>query len=291
MPNFTSADGVRAYGAALDFLARRYSGPPERAVHGRIHHWILHNEVDAGWVWTNAGEKTAAQYMDLYHKSMRMAHLIARQYDPHARAFISLTHHWAKAGEPRFYTARGQLDLLLDFSRAEGDFNWGIAHHPYPQDLFNPRVWEDDQATASMDTPKITFKNIEVLDRWVNQPRAMYLGKHRRTVHLSEQGLNSRDYSEKSLRDQAAGMAYAWKKVKNLDSIEVFHYHNWIDHPAEGGLRIGLRKFPDDPGEPLGKKPIWHVYRALATEGEDAAVDFAKKVIGIRDWSEVGDPR
>jgi hypothetical protein len=291
MPNFTSADGARAYAAAMDFLARRYSGPPESAVHGRIHHWILHNEVDAGWIWTNAGKKTAAQYMDLYHKSMRTAHLIARQYDPHAKAFISLTHHWAKAGEPKFYAGREMLDLLLDFSRAEGDFDWAIAYHPYPQDLFNPRVWEDNQATASMDTAKITFKNIEVLDRWVNQPRTMYLGKHGRTVHLSEQGLNSRDYSEKSLREQAAGMAYAWKKIKNLDSIEVFHYHNWTDHRDEGGLRIGLRKFPDDRDEPLGKKPIWQVYRALGTDGEDAAVDFAKQVIGIRDWSEMGGPR
>jgi hypothetical protein len=284
MPNVTTAEGVNAYAAALEFLARRYSGPHAP---GRIHHWIMHNEVDAGWVWTNAGEKTAAQYMDLYHKSMRIAHLIARQYDPHARAFISLTHHWAKPGEPRFHAARDMLDLLLDFSRAEGDFEWALAHHPYPQDLFNPRVWEDDHANHSFDTHKITFKNIEVLDAWVRQPRAMYLGKHRRTVHLSEQGLNSRDYSAKSLADQAAGMAYAWNKIKHLDSIEMFHYHNWMDHPAEGGLRIGLRKFPADREDPMGAKPVWHVYKALATPNEDAATAFAKLIVGVGDWAEI----
>jgi hypothetical protein len=287
MPNVGSADGVRAYAAALDFLARRYGGPRGQAKHGRIHHWIMHNEVDAGWVWTNAGIKTAPRYMDLYQKSMRMAHLIARQYDPHAKAFISLTHHWARTTERHSYPSRDLLELLLDFSKAEGDFDWAIAHHPYPQDLFNPRVWENDQATGSFDTPKITFKNIEVLDAWVNRPRAMFLGKHRRTIHLSEQGLNSRDYSAKSSREQAAGMAYAWNKVKGLDSIEAFQYHNWIDNRGEGGLRIGLRRFADDEDDPLGKKPIWDVYRALGTADEAAATEFAKSIVGVRDWSEI----
>ena len=115
----------------------------------------------------------------------------------------------------------------------------------------------------------------------------MYLGEHRRTVHLSEQGLNSRDYSAKSLADQAAGMAYAWNKIKHLESIEIFHYHNWMDHPGEGGLRIGLRKFPDNKDDPMGKKPIWHVYKALGTPDEDNATNFAKEAIGIRDWADI----
>jgi hypothetical protein len=82
-------------------------------------------------------------------------------------------------------------------------------------------------------------------------------------------------------------MAYAWNKIRDLPSIEVFHYHNWIDHRGEGGLRIGLRRFRDDKEDPAGKKPIWHVYRALGTPDEAKATEFAKQVIGIRDWNEV----
>ena len=104
---------------------------------------------------------------------------------------------------------------------------------------------------------------------------------------MSEQGLNSPDYSEKSLQEQAAGMAYAWEKLKDLENIELFHYHNWIDNRAEGGLRIGLRKFPDEPGDPLGKKPIWFVYQAAGTDKEEAATDFAKPMVGVLDWSQV----
>ncbi|MBR4757048.1 MAG: hypothetical protein IK076_08915, partial [Bacteroidales bacterium] len=41
MPNMTSAEGVNAYAAVLDFLAERYS----TGEHGRINNWIVHNEV------------------------------------------------------------------------------------------------------------------------------------------------------------------------------------------------------------------------------------------------------
>ena len=284
MPNVSSEDGLTAYAAALDYLAHRYSRPDTK--YGRIHHWILHNEVNAGWIWTNAGEKTPLLYTDLYQRSMRVAHLIARQYDSHSKAFISLEHHW-NIRPTHIYAGREILDLLLDFSAAEGDFDWAIAYHPYPQNLFDPRVWADTEAVFTFDTPKITYKNLEVLDAWVRQPRARFLGKTLRTVHLAEQGLNSMDYTEKSLRDQAAGMAYAWNKYKDLTTIEVFDYHNWVDNRGEGGLRIGLRRFPDDKDEPLGKKPIWYVYQALGTAREAEVTAFAKPIIGIKDWSEV----
>lgn len=283
MPDVSSEAGLQAYAAGLNFLAERYSRPDGK--YGRIHHWIMHNEVNAGWIWTNAGEKTPLLYMDLYHKSMRAAQLIARQYDPNSKAFISLEHHWLSPNS-RIYAGRELMDLLLDFSHTEGDFDWALAFHPYPQNLFVPRVWEDNEVKFSFDTPKITFKNLEVLDAWMKQPRAAFAG-HPRVVHLTEQGLNSPDYSEKSLQDQAAGMAFAWNKYKKLSTIEVFHYHNWVDNRGEGGLRIGLRRFPDDAEQPLGKKPIWFVYQALGTDKEEAATAFAKPIIGIQSWAEV----
>ncbi len=284
MPNLTTPEGVRYYAAALDFLAERWSRPDGRF--GRVHHWIMHNEVDAGWVWTNAGPKTLPLYLDLYHRSMRLGHLIARQYDARAKAFISLTHHWTWAYDPRFFGSKEVLESLARYSTKEGDFDWGIAFHPYPQDLRNPRCWEDQKVDYTFETPLITFKNLEVLAAWVARPDQQYRGARRRTVHLSEQGPNSPDYSATSLRDQAACMAYAWQKLKSLNAIEAFQYHNWIDNRDEGGLRIGLRKFPDDEfkGE---AKPVWHVFEKLDTPEEDAACAFALEVVGVKRWDEV----
>ncbi len=285
MANMTSAEGVEYYAAAIDFLAKRYNTNDNR--YGRIHHWIVHNEVDAGWVWTNMGEKHPQLFMDTYHKSMRLIHNIARQYNPYSKAFISLTHFWAWTEDKHFYHSDELLDMLLTYSKREGDFEWAIAHHPYPQSLFEPKSWQDDKAEFHMKTPIISFKNIEVLDAWVKQPATMFQGKTRRTVFLSEQGPNSKDYSPQNLQEQAASMAYVWKKMDVLDGIDAFQFHNWIDNRGEGGLRIGLRRFPDDAEDPLGKKPVWYVFRDIGTPREETGTAFAKKIIEITDWNEV----
>lgn len=284
MANVTSEEGVLHYAALLHFLAERYMRPG--LPFGRLHHWIVHNEVDAGWTWTNCGEKPPLLYVDQYHKSMRIAQLIARQFDAGARAYASLTHYWTETASVRYTPSREILRHLLGFSRVEGDFDWGIAYHPYPESLREPKTWLDRRALFRYDTPLITFKNIEVLDAWVRLPENRFLGRTIRSVHLSEQGPNSPDYSEKALAEQAASMAYVWKKLQRLDAIEGFQYHNWIDNRHEGGLRIGLRRFPDDPDEPSGAKPVWHVYRALGTPEEERACAPYLPVTGLKTWDE-----
>ena len=281
MPNVLSADAVEFYGAILNLMAERWSHSD--SVRGRVHHWIMHNEVDVGRVWTNAGEKTDIEYVDLYVRSMRLMDLIIQQYDPHSHVFVTLTHHWAEKGRDEYYGSKRILKLLTDFCRVEGDFSWGLAYHPYPQSLLNPRTWEDKQATFDFNTKKITPRNLEVLDAYMKLPELRYRGEVR-PVHLSENGFNSKDYSAKVLEDQAAGMALAWKKLSSLSSIETWHYHNWIDNRKEEGLRIGLRKFPDDVEDPLGKKPIWYLYQSLSTPNESAVIDPYLKTIGATDW-------
>ncbi len=126
-----------------------------------------------------------------------------------------------------------------------------------------------------------------MLDAWAQLQRVRFKGETPREIQLSEQGLNSRDYSDKALADQAAGLAYAWKKIRPLKTITAFQYHLWADNRGEGGLRLGLRKFGDDPQDPFGKKPSWHVYRALETDREAPATDFAKPIVGVKDWNEI----
>lgn len=285
MPNFTTQAGVEAYGAVMSFLAERYGKP--NGEHGRIHHWILHNEINSGFYWTSAGRKSVVTYMDAYQKSMRLTKILVSQHDPLAKPLISLDHSWTDLPDPRSYAGKEMLELLSACSKKEGDYQWGIAFHPYAQDLREPKTWKDDKATFAMNTKIISFKNLEVLNAWAQLPQVCFQGNEPREIQLTEQGLNSPDYSEKSLLEQAAGMAYAWKKVQPLKTITAFHYHLWADDHSEGGLRLGLRKYGDDPQDPHGKKPIWHLFKALGTDQENEAAAFALPIIGIKDWSEV----
>lgn len=282
MPDMLSRRGVEAYAATMTFLCERYSSDE----HGRIHHWIIHNEIQNGFYWTNAGDRRMLSYMNLYQKSMRTVYNIARQFDPHAQVLVSMDHDWNRKSNKRSYEGRDLLNYLVDFCRQEGDFQWAVAFHPYPQDINNPRTWEDDQATFRFDTPFLTPKNLEVLDAWVELPEVLYRGQPRE-IHFTEQGLNSPDYSEKSLRDQAAGMVYTWEKIAHLKHAKCYYYHLWADDPGEGGLRLGLRRFADFKENPLGKKPIWEVVRAFETPDWNRVRESYKPTLGISDWSQI----
>ena len=282
MPNLAEPKAVNVYASVLDFLSERYS----TSTYGRIHHWIMHNEVDAAKEWTNMGDQPEWRYMDEYVKSMRICHNIVHQYYSNASVLISLTHSWAKAENQ--YASKSLLEDLCKFSAAEGDFMWGVAHHPYPQSLMKPEFWKDDtSATYSADSPYCTFRNLEVISDWMMNTSHWYKGSQKRILFLSENGTNSPSYSAEDLAKQAAGAAWAWKKVSRLDGIDAMQWHNWRDNRAEGGLRIGLRRFSDDTDDPSGPKPAWYVWQAAGTSSESAVLDQYLPVIGVNSWNEI----
>lgn len=277
MPNMTTVESTQCYAAALDFLAQRYSDPDMR-----IAHWIIHNEVDGGIHWTNMGDKPIATFMDTYLRSMRMCYNIVHQYDQHSEVFISFSHGWNIAAGGGWYKVKDMLDLMNQFSKAEGDFFWSLACHSYPAQLGNPCTWDDAQATFSMDTEYVTLKNLEVLDKWVGISQNQYKGNIRRSVWLSEAGTCSPSYEDKDLQDQAAGFAYGWKKINALDGINGIQWHSWFDHLGDG-VPLGLRKYSDE--EYKGEaKPVWTTYQKAGTDEEDDYFKQYLERIGIESW-------
>jgi len=276
MANVVEEKGWTVYAAALDVLARRYLRPDRR--YGRITHWIMHNEVDAGWIWTNAGEKPVHTYLDLYYRSMRTAHGVIRRHGDAGDVLISLTHYWTRRHNSKCYPPKDMIDILARRTSVEGDFSWGLAYHPYPQDLRDPRTWLDRDATLDFETKLVTPKNLEVLDAYMRRDEMLYRDSVR-TIVLFEQGSNSPRHDEKSYRDQAAGLVYTWLKVEALDSLESYVHHRWMDHPKEGGLNLGLRRRASGPDPDEGRKPAWEVYRKLTTPEQAEAVRWARTVI------------
>jgi hypothetical protein len=139
-----------------------------------------------------------------------------------------------------------------------------------------------------LNTTRITFKNLEALDAWIKKPENKYMGTRKRTLWLAENGTNARSYEEQHLKEQAAGIAYAWKKFNNLDAIDAFLYYGWADFIGDGNnVRLGLRRYGGDETEPHGRKPAWYVWEAAGTDHEDAVFEQYKSIIGISNWSEI----
>jgi len=278
--NLATEEGVRMYRGAIEFLADRYSNP--RREHGLAKRFIIGNEIQSHWHWYNLGEMPHRQVVEEYHRALRVAHLATHSIHPGIQLFISLDHHWsAQMGENTLRGMSGKyfVETLNTIAKAEGSFDWHVAFHPYPENLFNPRTWEDTAATPSFDTAKITFKNIEMLPAFLRHKRFLHNGKARRVI-LSEQGFHSAD-GKNGERDQAAAYAYSYYRVKETEGIDAFILHRHVDHPGEGGLRLGLRSSRDG-----GVRPIYDVFRQADTAAWAEAFKFALPVIGVKSWAD-----
>lgn len=227
------------------------------------------------------GAQPLLRYVDTYEKSMRLVSNIVRQYDPNAYVLASFTSSWNKSHSSDGYSSKSMLDNIVAYSNAEGDYRWGVAAHPYPQDFFKPKFWEaDTQATYSEDSGFSTFKNIEVISNWMLRREHYYKGEEKRILFFSENGVNSLDNSTYNLKVQAAGAAWAWKKTMQNAGVDAIMWHNWWDNPAEG-LCLGLRT------KDHVAKPSWYVWQAAGTDKESSVFDQYLSIIGISNWGQI----
>ena len=282
--NLATEKGFQAYAAAIDFLAERYSRPD--AEHGLVANYIVGNEVTSHWIWNNFGRNPADFVIDHYERGLRVTDLAVRGHHEGARAFISSDNAWAARGAGDQAQAMSGVELIGGVAaraRAGGDYPWGLAYHPYPSNLRDPRFWDDPLARRGMDSPRVTPLNIEVLSAYLRRPE-MTFGGRARTVLFSEQGFNRPD--EPDGEDvQAAAYALALWRMRQMPELEAFHLHRHVDHLREGGLLLGLwtadeSAMPERADKPLKKVKLHEVFADMGTSREPRAIAFAEQVIG-----------
>ena len=286
--NTETADGLALYRALVAFLAERYSGAhPE---HGRVWGWIIGNEVNSQWLWYNMGSAPMEEVCRAYEQAVRGAQEEVTQQVTRARCYLSYDHHWNTSmpgiSDKESYRGRDFLDTFARIARERGDFEWHVAYHPYPDNLGNPRTWEDKDAWPTGDSPHITFKNLEVACKHMQKPELLWQGRPRRII-LSEQGIHCLP-SPDGERLQAAGFAYAWEKVIRQDGIDALIWHRHVDHAHEGGLRLGLcENKPGTINEPGRKRPIYSLFQKAGTPDWDAASKEFLPVVRLKSWKEL----
>ena len=291
MFNVANEKGIRFYRGAIEFLADRYTRPDGK--YGRISGLIIGNELQSHWVWCNIGHAPAEKVAEEYVRALRIADLAARKYHRGLRIYISLDHHWTHIDlmkDPLKEAAGKELiEWINRLSQQEGIFPWHVAFHPYPGNFFDPRFWLDSTATFSFDTQRITFKNIEVLSVFLRQDEFLYQGKPRRII-LSEQGFHT-PAGPDGEKIQAACYAYAYYKISHIQGIDAFMYFTHVSStdPMSAGLDLGLCK-AGPGGKPIfvagSQKYIWDIFRQADTPIWEKTFEFAKPIIGIKDWKE-----
>ena len=281
--NTVTKEGSEWFSASLSFLAERWSRPQQDK--GRVVGYIIGNEVNSHWWWSNMGKVSMESFVQDYHRTVRLANRAVRSQSSWARVYLSLEHHWSIAYPPadpkQAFPGRPFLDRFAELAKETGDFDWHLAYHPYPESLFEPAFWEDESALPHFNTPRITFKNLDVITKYLAQEQFRINGALRRII-LSEQGFHTPP-GPKGEALQAAAYCYAYKKVEALPAIDAFILHRHVDHPNEGGLHLGLRDyFPDRSDRP--KKQIYDCFKLADTDEWAEAFSFALPIIGIESW-------
>lgn len=277
--NTKTDEGRAFYRAAIGFLAARYQNADSE--HGQVWGWIVGNEANSQGQWYALGKKSVEEAADEYEQAVRLTHEAVHAVTPNARVYVSLDHCW-NVRSPGLdaqvaYPGRAFLETFARMAKERGDFPWHVAYHPYPDDLGNPRTWLDRQAWTADDSPHVTFKNLEVLGRFLDRPAMQFAGERRRVI-LSEQGIHCLD-SPEGERLQAAGFVYAWNRVAERPWIDALIWHRHVDHAREGGLRLGLyENVPGTISRPGRKRQIYDLFQAAGTEEWEAKSAFAEAI-------------
>ncbi len=281
--NTTNEEGRKWLSVCLEYLAHRYSLPSQG--HGRITGFIIGNEVNSHWWWSNRGEVSMEEFTKEYHQVVRLMHQAIRRHSSFAKVYLSLEHHWnirfAPANKLQAFPAKPFVNLFAKLAKEQGDFDWHLAFHPYPENLRDPEFWKDTSASNSPDTPRITFKNLHILTDHFKKPHLRYQGQPRRII-LSEQGFDT-PKGPQGEKIQAAAYAYAYRLIDQLDGIDSFILHRHVDHKKEGGLRLGLRSFAPD----RKKKLIYDVFLHADKKDWEKHFSFALPIVGLDKWPEI----
>ncbi len=284
--NVTNDTGIRYFKAAFEFLFSRYMRDDQQ--YGRVTGIKVANEVNAQWVWHNSGEKTMEAFMEDYERAVRLVYNAARKYMAEPKVYISLTHYWNErrpnSSPLRHYAPREVIETMNKLSKQQGDFPWHIDYHAYPDDLFEPRFWNDAQATDSFESVLVHFKNLDVLPAYLRQNHLLYNFEPRRVI-LSEQGFHFISGNPNAEKIQAAAYAYAYYKTFFTEGIDIMHYHRMKDSTAEGGLLLGL--WTTDGNIPNERRLLYDVFEKIDTVQSLEVTEFAKDVLGIEEWEEL----
>lgn len=279
--NATDADGTEYIAAIGSFLANRYSG----SGHGKVMNWVIGNEINARREWNYIEYMDTENYVDEYARAFRIFYNSIVSVNGNARVYISLDQQWGKS----LYSESGysSKEILDEFNRnikAGGNIDWGVAYHPYNYPLTSAKAWSTSGRAGSYvldseTSPVITIKNIHVLTDYLQKDEYLTDSGEVRPVILSEMG-----YTSSAGQDlQSASFVYAYKIIEANQYIDSMLFSRQTDASSEvaQGLALGINTLGG------GRKSIYTAFKYVDTAESAKYTDFALRVIGISNWSEV----
>lgn len=279
--NTAEENGIETMAAVGAFLAQRYRDTE----HGTVMNWIVGNEVNVRTDWNYMQQVDLETYTREYANAVRVFYNSIKSMNANARIYVSMDQQWDRNIKAnKNYDVRDMLQTMNRIVSAEGNIDWGLAHHPYAYPLENTTFWNSSSKIQSLvldsqDTSIVTMENIHVVTDFLQQEEMLTADGEVRPVILSELGYSS----TKGEANQAAAFAYAYYVAESNPYIDALILSRQTDAHEEivQGLALGLST---QGGQ---RKFIYDVFKNIDGPGADNYTEFAKTIIGINSWSEI----
>lgn len=298
MFNVATREGYEQTRAIAAFLAERYNG--SNPDHGRVVNWVIGNEVNNQKNWNYMGPMELENYVEAYQKAVRVFYTAIKTAAANDRVYISLDFHWNNPNEidnKLKYAGKAVTDTFNSLTQRQGQFDWGLAYHPYPYPMIEPEFWDDAQTgliTTDFDSPIINFANLGVLTDYFAQDSLRNAAGQVRHIILTEQGFSAKSHSRGDVPYiQAAAFAYSYYLVDSNPYIDAYLLSRQVDAPSEAAQGISFGLWTCDMNQPnlivaSQRRKIWQVFKHIDNPNSTLAnSEFAKEIIGIEKWSDV----
>lgn len=268
MANAAEEEGATTLEAVASFLAERYSS----GEHGMVHNWVIANEINQHKIWNYLETEDDAYYAQEFEKFFRIFYLAVKSSYANAKVYFSVDHIWNddEAKGKDYFSARDVIEQFNLAAEAHGNYDWGIAIHPYPDPLTRVNYWSQEYI-KTQDAPLLTIMNLSVLTDFLSQEDYLDSRGEVRSITITELGFSSQS-GEKL---QAAAFAYCYYIVDANPHIEAFIMNRQTDAPEEValGLAFGLYRY-DQSG-----KYVKDVFQYIDTDQASEYTDFMLNIL------------
>ncbi|MCM1266740.1 MAG: DUF5722 domain-containing protein [Bacteroidales bacterium] len=269
MFNTAEENGARTLEAVASFLAERYSS----GEHGMIHSWVIANEINQKRVWNYMDTQDVVHYAETFERSLRIFYQAVKSHYAAGRVYFSIDHAWnSNEGDNRnFFNGRDVLEAFNTAALAHGNYDWGIAIHPYPEPLTRVNFWSQEY-DKTRDTSHLSVMNLNVLTDMLSEDAFLQRDGDVRSITITELGFSSGSGE----RLQAAAFAYCYYIVEANPYVDAFLMSRQTDAPEEvrAGLSFGIYEY-DHTG-----KYMKDVFRDIDTDRAGEHMDFMLKILG-----------
>lgn len=269
MFNASEEEGARTLEAVAGFLAERYSS----GEHGMIHSWVIANEINQNRVWNFMNTRDVIYYTKEFEKSFRIFYQAVKSHYAQGRVYFSIDHAWNSndGDNSGFFNGRDILESFNGAALAHGNYDWGIAIHPYPEPLTRVNYWSQEY-DKTRNAPHLSIMNLNVLTDMLSEEAYLDRAGEVRSVTITELGFSSGSGE----RLQAAAFAYCYYIVENNPYVDAFLMNRQTDAPEEvmAGLAFGVYEY-DHSG-----KYIKDVFCYIDTDRAGEYMDFMLNILG-----------